>query len=86
MRPDLLERLDTLEGKLGLGNQIICVKNYFDETIEEAREKLKRWRSGESEPDVWAHPSSDNEIVIFWRVFGRKSDGSEVTVGEYGKN
>ena len=86
MNKELRERLNTLEGKLGVGNQIICVKKYLDETIEEAREKLERWRAGESESDVWAQPSSaDEEIVIFVREFGRKSDGTEVSGEEYGK-
>ena len=85
MRRKLRERLDTLEGKLGIGNQIICVKKYLDETMEEAREKVERWRAGESETGVWARPSSDDEIVIFGREFGRKSDGSEVSGEEYEK-
>ncbi len=85
MQREMLKRLDTLENKLGAGNQAICVIQYLDETIEDAREKVRRWRSGTSEKDVWAWPSSNNEIVIYARHFGHKSDGSDVSGEEYAK-
>lgn len=51
MQREMLKRLAALESKLGAGNQVICVLQYLDETIQDAREKVRRWRSGTSEGD-----------------------------------
>ena len=83
MNINMGKRLDDLESKLGVGTQGICVKQYLDETRDNANAKLERWRSGKDVPDVTSYPIAGEEIVIYARQFGRLSDGSEVTREEY---
>ena len=85
MRSDLRQRLDSVEHKMGIGNQVIVVIQNLDESEQKAQEKLNRWRAGEAVEGVSASPSTGPELVIFVQGFSRKSDGSEVTQEEYEK-
>ena len=53
MNTNMRKRLDELESKLGGGNQIICVTQYLDETAQDARAKVDRWREGKTGPYIW---------------------------------
>ena len=83
MRPELWGRLDRIGRRLGIGNKLIIVPRYFDESSDDAEEKLERWIIGEDVDDISTRPIAGDELVIMVRYFGRNRNGSEVTVEEY---
>ena len=69
MRRDLWKRLDSVVNDFAVGNQLITVIQYANETDADVDEKLARWRSGEDVEGVVARPSSE-ELVVVIRRFG----------------
>ncbi len=84
MNPELRRRLDEVERKLGSGGQIITVPLYLDETEEDGKRRLARWRNGDDVEGVSVSPSVDGSTAVIYLVdFGQLRDGTKVTRENY---